>query len=238
MDALFSPVGKLFATRTRTAAFVVVVVAAVSVAYASLPDSNGVIHGCYQKNNGQLRVIYPAVSSCSPSETPLQWSQTGPQGPVGPQGPEGPQGPQGAQGPQGPSDSTAFGGFSEVGGGNEGVPDALGTVGKLQLPPGKYAIFAKITIDFFEADSDAERVICRLIAESDVDSGRLGTNEGGDVTNGVISLTLLHEFAEDGFAEMACTDFGGIDDFADAVWSELRITAIKLSEFQNGPLLQ
>ena len=39
---------------------------------------------------------------------------------------------------------------------------------------------------------------------------------------------------------MACTDFGGIDspDFADAIWSDLRITAIKLGEFQNGPLLQ
>ena len=141
MDALSSPVGKLFATRTRTAAFVVVVVAAVSVAYASIPDSNGVIHGCYQKNNGQLRVIDPAVSNCTPSETPLQWSQTGPQGPVGPQGPEGPQGPTG---PEGPSESTVFGGFREVGGGTEGLPDALGTVGKLQLPPGKYAIFAKI----------------------------------------------------------------------------------------------
>ena len=128
----------------------------------------------------------------------------------------------------------------EVGGGSEGLPDALATIGELQLPPGKYAIFAKITIDFFESDSDAERASCRLIAGSDVDAGRLGTNGGGDVTNGVISLTLLHEFAEDGFAEMVCTDFGGIDspDFADAVWSDLRITAIKLDSFENGPLLQ
>ena len=93
MDVLSSPVGKLFATRTRTAALVAVVVAAVSVAYASIPDSNGVIHGCYDKNNGQLRVIDPAVSSCNPSETPLQWSQTGPQGPMGPQGPAGSAGP-------------------------------------------------------------------------------------------------------------------------------------------------
>jgi len=238
MHVFASPIGRLLATRARTAAFAVVVVAAVSVAYASIPDSAGVIHGCYQKNNGQLRVIDPAVSSCTTSETPLQWSQTGPQGPMGSQGPEGPQGPPG---PEGPSGSTAFGGFSEVGGGSDGLPDAPGTIlGKLQLPPGKYAIFAKITINFFEFDSDAERAECRLIAAPDVDVGLLGTNAGGDVTDGVISLTLLHEFAENGFVEMECTDFGGINgpDFADAIWSDLRITAIKLDSFQNGPLLQ
>jgi hypothetical protein len=237
MHVFASPIDRLLATRARVAALAVVVVAAVSVAYASIPDSAGVIHGCYNKNNGQLRVIDDAVSSCAPSESSLAWSQTGPQGPTGAQGPEGPQGPAG---PEGPSGSTAFGGFREVGGGTEGLPDAQGTVGKLQLPPGKYAIVAKITIDFIESDSDAQRAVCRLIAESDVDEGRIGTNAGDDVIDGVISLTLLHEFADEGFVEMSCTDFGGIDspDFADAIWSDLRITAIKLSAFQNGPLLQ
>ena len=47
-----SPIGKLFATRARAATLVVVVVAAVSVAYASIPDSAGVIHGCYNKPMG------------------------------------------------------------------------------------------------------------------------------------------------------------------------------------------
>ena len=31
--------------------------AAGAVGYAAIPDSGGVIHGCYQKVNGQLRVI-------------------------------------------------------------------------------------------------------------------------------------------------------------------------------------
>ena len=63
--------------------------------------------------------------------------------------------------------------------------------------------------------------------------------EGGDAA-GVISLTLLHEFADEGFAEVACADFGSDPDldFADAAWTNLRITAIKLGSFQNGPLLQ
>ena len=85
-------------------------------AFAAIPDSNGVINGCYQKNVGNLRVIDPSAGdSCRPSEIPISWSQTGPQGPAGPQGPKGdtgatgPQGPKGdtgATGPQGPKGDT------------------------------------------------------------------------------------------------------------------------------------
>ena len=87
MDVLPSPIGKLFATRARTAALVVVVVAAVSVAYASIPDSNGVIHGCYHKNNGQLRVIDPAVSSCSAQRDATSVESDGSAGSHGSAGP-------------------------------------------------------------------------------------------------------------------------------------------------------
>lgn len=50
------------------------------IVYASIPDSGGVIHGCYKRNNGTLRVIDTGVSQCDNSETPIQWNQTGPQG--------------------------------------------------------------------------------------------------------------------------------------------------------------
>jgi len=56
------------------------------IAYAAIPDTAGVIHGCYKRNNGTLRVIDDAVTQCDNSETPIQWSQTGPQGIPGPQG--------------------------------------------------------------------------------------------------------------------------------------------------------
>ena len=52
------------------------------VAYATIPDSGGVIHGCY-KVNGDLRVIDSPSQSCAMNETALTWSQTGPQGPPG-----------------------------------------------------------------------------------------------------------------------------------------------------------
>jgi Collagen triple helix repeat (20 copies) len=80
------------------------------VVLATIPDAGGVIHACYKTQNGQLRIIDPSQGqTCVPSETPLQWSQTGPiglQGPAGPTGSTGPIGPTGQQGPAGPSGPT------------------------------------------------------------------------------------------------------------------------------------
>ncbi len=74
-----------------TAAVVVAIAGGVTYAVADI-GSGGVINGCYKSQNGQLRLIDPATDSCSPSETPITWNQTGPQGPPGPPGPQGPPG--------------------------------------------------------------------------------------------------------------------------------------------------
>jgi hypothetical protein len=84
---------------TRRAARLAVVSAAGAllvsgIAWAAIPDGGGAIHGCYQKIDGQLRVIDPGTgASCNPSEQALDWNQTGPAGAPGPQGPQGPAGP-------------------------------------------------------------------------------------------------------------------------------------------------
>ena len=75
------------------------------IAYASIPDEDGVIHVCYRTSNGALRVINSAVDSCNGNELPLSFNQSGPEGPAGPAGPQGvpgPVGPQGIPGPIGP----------------------------------------------------------------------------------------------------------------------------------------
>ena len=83
--------------------------AGIGVAEAGVVDNSGVIHGCYLKATGALRVIDPTKSSCTSGELAITWNQTGPQGstgPAGPQGstgPQGPAGPQGSTGPQGPA---------------------------------------------------------------------------------------------------------------------------------------
>ena len=51
---------------------------------------DNVIYGCYQKNEGQLRIVLKGTS-CRPSEAPISWNMVGPQGPSGPAGPPGPQ---------------------------------------------------------------------------------------------------------------------------------------------------
>lgn len=73
-------------TRSRLAAIsaLLFALAAAGIAYATLPDVGGVIHGCYQKKSGELRVIDMGTgSSCREGEAPLDWHQTGPQGPPG-----------------------------------------------------------------------------------------------------------------------------------------------------------
>jgi hypothetical protein len=79
----------------------------VSAVQAAIPDSAGVISGCYQKNVGNLRVIdTTAGDSCRPSEIAISWSKTGPAGQQGPAGPTGPPGPTGPQGPKGDTGAT------------------------------------------------------------------------------------------------------------------------------------
>ena len=76
-----------------------------SAVQASIPDANGVIHGCYSKPSsnvvppGTLRVVDSDLGeSCHANEVTLSWSQRYPTGPTGRQGPTGPQGPKGDRG--------------------------------------------------------------------------------------------------------------------------------------------
>src|SRR6266542_2473765 len=95
----------LFTSRRAVVLAVVAALAATgTIAWATIPDAAGVVHGCYQKVNGQLRVIdLDAGQACRPSEVAISWSETGPPGPPGPQGPQGPTGPAGPAGPAGVS---------------------------------------------------------------------------------------------------------------------------------------
>jgi hypothetical protein len=48
------------------------------VAYATIPDGNGVISACYDNGSGDLRVIdAEAGDSCRADETPIEWTQKG-----------------------------------------------------------------------------------------------------------------------------------------------------------------
>jgi hypothetical protein len=69
-------------------------------AITSIPGGGGLIHGCYQKHKGSLRVI-AADKRCRKSEKAITWNQIGPQGLPGLQGQQGLQGAQGQKGDTG-----------------------------------------------------------------------------------------------------------------------------------------
>lgn len=55
---------------------------AIGMALASIPDSSGVIHGCYQ-SSGHVRIIDDSVTSCKNNETAISWQAGDTAGPVG-----------------------------------------------------------------------------------------------------------------------------------------------------------
>lgn len=98
--------------RLPSPALVVAVAALVfalaGAAWAAIPDSSGVFHGCVSNRTGVLRVIDSSNTGFAGhcftrhhAETAITWNQTGPQGPAGVQGLAGPQGKTGPQGPPG-----------------------------------------------------------------------------------------------------------------------------------------
>jgi hypothetical protein len=75
--------------------------AASGIAYAAIPGSDGVIHGCVNAS-GQVRVVDPgAGGSCSSGESALNWNVAGAKGPAGLQGAPGPTGSSGPAGSSG-----------------------------------------------------------------------------------------------------------------------------------------
>src|SRR5436190_6825611 len=128
-------------------------------AFATIPDASGVIHGCYMKNGGTIRVIDDGVTKCAQNETSLNWNNAGPRGPQGipgPQGVPGPQGSQGASGPQGPSGLQGPPGLPGPAGQNavsHGYYDSNTlniasddpyVAATLTLPPGNFLVFGKV----------------------------------------------------------------------------------------------
>jgi len=133
-------------------AAVAVIATVGGVAYASIPDSSGVIHGCYD-SGGNLKVVQTVP--CPKRYTPLAWSQAGPTGPAGPAGPSGatgpagPQGPKGDTGPQGPAGPTGSShGYWASNIYTVNYIDGYHiVVGLSDLPAGTYAIFANLRND-------------------------------------------------------------------------------------------
>lgn len=133
--------------------------AAGGVAYSSIPDSQGVIHGCYDDTTGALRVIDTDASGvCRGGETALDWNQQGQPGPTGHTGVPGPAGPPGAALTYGKSAS------GPVALPSPGQPKTIAT---LVVPGGSYAIFAKavgsLTVPGFSCAPGTDVIYCNML---------------------------------------------------------------------------
>jgi hypothetical protein len=148
---------KVFRSGLGVAAVLGALLVAGGIAYAAIPDGGGVIHSCYAKLNGQLRVIDSEKGQrCSTNEVSLNWNAKGPPGPAGPSGPQGPQGLQGVQGVQGQTGSKGATGPSGVSHGllasAQSVPIANGSplskvVAMYSVAPGTYMIWAQANLN-------------------------------------------------------------------------------------------
>lgn len=139
----------------------------------------------------------------------------GPAGPAGPTGPTGAAGPQGAQGPNGLV--AAYTTTAGTSGPFELVPiGTFTTLVSLSLPVGRYAIFGKIVVEGNDLKSSE---LCRLVAGTDSDNA-----DGGDDIS-TASMSLIHEYASAGTADLQCWSPAGHQ----GLWSDARVTAVQVT---------
>jgi hypothetical protein len=172
-----------FAGRVHAVALAVIVVslAAGGIAYANIPNSgDGKIHACFKKSSqnqnnlpqGSLRVIDDQQGqTCTNTESPLNWNQTGPAGADGAQGPQGP------QGPRGPSDAwtNVSNGFLTIPPSDPNPP----IVASLELPVGSYTLVGHVGVG--TTTPGTAQVYCQLASGGGLGNGSFGPNLGGTV---------------------------------------------------------
>jgi hypothetical protein len=204
--------------RVRLTALIAVAVglAAGGIAYASIPDGNGVIHGCYKTVGGALRVIDTGAGGvCNASEKPLNWNQNGPKGATGPTGRTGPTGPAGA------TMATSVTAISFVSLSSSSTGTTLAT---LNLPAGSFVLFGRAEILSDGAVNDY-LATCALSAGADTDTVSV-TGPTSVSGLGVAWLNVLHTFTSPGSATLVCED----SVTQPAAAGRVRITAIQVTQ--------
>src|SRR5713226_3923963 len=204
------------------------VVGAGGVAWAAIPSS-GTINGCFQKNNGQLRVIDPSSTSkdpnsstCRPDEQPISWNQIGPPGAPGPPGPTG---PPGEPGPRGPSD--AF--FNR--GPDTALTPAPQIMAHLALPAGDYVLTASLRAT--NSSGSISTFFCDLatpnqVAESIADVLAAHDRDAGAAPMAIDSADSL---AAPGTATLRCASIRGNEQAV----REVRLVATQVGTLHTQP---
>ena len=139
----------------------VAALALAAIGYATIPGPDGVIHGCYKKSGGAIRVIDAGVTECAANETALDWNAQGLPGPQGPQGPQGVQGVQGVPGTQLGSAATIAVLRDDAAGNAAGWdPDESRTSFSIVAPAETDASFVGVSVNSGAEDSDVNEAMC------------------------------------------------------------------------------
>ena len=173
---------------------------AAGIAYAAIPDSGGVIHGCYQKNNGQLRVIdTEAGQTCMLSETSLDFNRTGPQGIQGIQGIQGLPGINGTNGTNGTDGTNGINGTSAAYTANGTNPLSV------SVPAGNYVVLGQVTLR--NQDGDAQNAVCTLQGQTVLFQIVGANNTSGGSNYDTVPINATAALASPGNITIACGGF-------------------------------
>jgi hypothetical protein len=114
----------LFGLRGSRLAIATVTIFAVAggIAYAAIPDADGVYHACLSRN-GSIRIIDPDTDQCKATETAITFNQKGDKGDPGPAGTNGTNGTNGVS----PTVAQLDPGNSHCLNGGVAITDAAGT---------------------------------------------------------------------------------------------------------------
>jgi hypothetical protein len=214
------------------------------VAYSSIPDASGVIHGCYTTQGSRTLRVIDSAESCLGSETALNWSQ---QGPAGPTGPAGAQGPQGAQGP--PGQPPAF--TKSVAKVTVAADVGFAEVARLDVPAGRYVVIAKalalasgsqsfgLTIGGCWLRVGAAGLDGKLVVEqaSDFSSASLVTGGGVSFSGATLTTMVANEFAprgtlaKPGAISLRCSP--GVVPSPAVDFRHIRIAAVRVAELPD-----
>jgi hypothetical protein len=151
----------------------IVIAFGAGIAYATIPDDAGVIHGCYLKATGNLRVIDSERQSCRPIEVAIDWNQSGPPGDPG------------QPGERGPSDAYAF-----TGGGS--ITDTYTTLAEREIPQGSYVVTGRVQLFTGSATTGPRWVSCTVFDTFNQarDNGTVVIESPGG-SNGAVSMPLV-----------------------------------------------
>jgi len=188
------------------------------IVFATIPDGGGVIHGCYTRSTGVLRVIDDGVTNCKQAETSLSWNI------------QGQRGQQGLPGPIGPSDGI-------LATQNPDIIQALGTepvsIASVSLPAGSYVVNASV------AAHSTETTLQQCDLEGSASGTGLGMHEPRSFRtfDEADKLTTLHQtsaftLSEPDAITLWCEGSAmlGITDY-----SLTTITAIKVGSLTTQP---